>query len=196
MKTKAYVLAFDGLADWEPALALCEINKSRKFDVVSVGFSATPVVTMGGFKVWPDISLAAVRPEEAAIFIMPGGEMWEKGPREEVIALLHRLQESGTGIAAICGATLEVGRAGLLHGRRHTSNTQGYLKAMLPEYRDEAFYVDKPAVADKNLITASGLGSVEFACEIVRLLHIYSDEEVQELHEMFRHGVIPARYRT
>jgi hypothetical protein len=65
---------------------------------------------------------------------------------------------------------------------------------MLPEYRDDDFYVDMLAITDKNLITASGLGSVEFACEIVRLLNIYSIEETQELYEMFKHGVIPARY--
>jgi len=39
MKPKAYFLVFDGLADWELAHALCEINKSGKFEVVSVGFS-------------------------------------------------------------------------------------------------------------------------------------------------------------
>ena len=29
MKNTAYLLIFDGLADWEPAHALCEINKSE-----------------------------------------------------------------------------------------------------------------------------------------------------------------------
>ena len=42
MKRKAFVLVFDGLADWEPAHALCEINKSGKFAVVTVGFSDDP----------------------------------------------------------------------------------------------------------------------------------------------------------
>lgn|GEM_PF-2094727 len=41
MRLKAYLLIFDGLADWEPALALCEINKSGKYDVVTVGFTAS-----------------------------------------------------------------------------------------------------------------------------------------------------------
>ncbi len=191
---KAYLLIFDGLADWEPALALCEIKKSGKYDVVTVGFSESPVITMGGYKVSPDIIVDAINPEEAAIFIMPGGEMWEQGPNEDLIKLLHQFHAKGTIIAAICGATLEIARAGLMQGVLHTSNSQGYLKAMLPGYRDADFYVDKLAVADKNIITASGLGSVEFACEIVSLLNIYSREETQELYEMFKHGIIPARY--
>jgi putative intracellular protease/amidase len=97
-------------------------------------------------------------------------------------------------IAAICGATLEVARAGLTHGIRHTSNSKGYMKAMIPDYRDGDFYVDKLAISDKNLITASGLGSVEFACEIVKQLNIYTSEEIQELYDMFKNAVIPSRY--
>lgn len=194
MQLKAYILVFNGLADWEPALALCEINKSKKFDVVSVGFSDSTVITMGGYKVNPDIILDAMKLEETAIFIMPGGEMWEQGPHEDVIKLLLKFHEKGTVIAAICGATLEVARAGLMHGIKHTSNSKGYLKAMIPDYRDDDFYVDKLAIADKNLITASGLGSVEFTCEIVRQLNIYTSEEIQELYDMFKNAVIPSRY--
>lgn len=194
MRLKAYLLVFDGLADWEPALALCEINKSGKFDVATVGFSAEPVTSMGGLRIIPDLTLADVDPDRAAVFIMPGGERWEQGTQAQTIELLVLLHARGTIIAAICGATLEVVRAGLTHGLHHTSNSRGYLRAMLPDYRDEAHYVDKPAVSDHNLITASGLGSVEFACEILRGLNIYSGEELQELHAMFKHGIIPARF--
>lgn len=194
MRLKAYLLVFDGLADWEPALALCEISKSGKFDVVTVGFTNRPITTMGGYQVSPDLTIDTINPDEAAVFIMPGGDMWEQGPHEDIIPLLRQFHAKGTIIAAICGATLEIAGAGLMQGTLHTSNSKGYLKAMLPDYRDDDFYVDKLAITDKNLITASGLGSVEFACEIVRLLNIYTSEETQELYEMFKHGVIPARY--
>ncbi len=194
MRSKVYVLVFDGLADWEPALAMCEIRKSGTLEIVSVGFSKEPVVTMGGFRVVPAIALDAVDPDDAALFILPGGEMWEGGGSAEVRELLGRLRSKDVPVAAICGATLEVVRAGLTHGVKHTSNALGYLKAVLPEYADGDFYEDRPAVADGNLITASGLGSVEFAYEIVKLLRIFNDEEAGELYEMFKHGVIPARY--
>jgi putative intracellular protease/amidase len=194
MRLKAYLLVFDGLADWEPALALCEINKSGKYDVVTVGFSGKPVTTMGGLKIIPDVTLDALTPDEAAIFIIPGGEMWEQGPHDDVIQILHRFHAKNTIIAAICGATLEIARAGLMHGLQHTSNSKGYIKAKVPDYRGDDFYADRLAVADKNLITASGLGSIEFACEIVKLLKIYTNEEIQELYGMFKHGVIPDRY--
>jgi hypothetical protein len=46
MKRNAYLLIFDGLADCEPAHALCHIHPYGKLDVVPVGFSPRPVVTI------------------------------------------------------------------------------------------------------------------------------------------------------
>lgn len=165
------------MADWEAAHALCEINKSGKYDVVPVGFSAEPVTTMGGLRIVPEATLKDVSYDEECIFIMPGGEMWEQGTNEEITALLHRLHLSRVPIGAICGATLAIARAGLTRECRHTSNAKEYLKTMVPDYEDESFYVDELAVTDKKIITASGLGSVEFGREIIRELDIYSEAD-------------------
>jgi putative intracellular protease/amidase len=192
MKGKAYLLVFDGLADWEPAHALCEINKSGVFDVVTAGFSHAQVSTMAGLKLTPEITIEDVSPASASIFILPGGDMWEKKSHERLHTLLRQLHEKNVPIAAICGATLEIARAGLTRGIRHTSNARGYLQAMVPDYKDGDLYVDELAVADKNIITASGLGSIEFAREVIKLLHLYSEADTQIWFEMFKHGVIPA----
>ena len=194
LRAKAFLLVFDGFADWEPALALCEINKSGKFEVVTTGFSDRRVTTMGGLKISPETTLDAVNLTETAILVLPGGEMWEQESHPRLIALLDWLEEGHVPIAAICGATLEVTRAGLTRGRRHTSNSKGYLKARVPGYRDEEFYVDELAVTDRDVITASGLGSVEFAREVILRLSIYGEAQTQEWYEMFKRGVIPARY--
>src|SRR5262245_1191001 len=113
MKPKAYFLVFDGLADWELAHALCEINKSGKFEVVSVGFSKETVITMGGVKISTDVTLDEVKPAEAGIFMLPGGDMWERESHENLKTLLQRLHAKSVPIGAICGATLEIARAGL-----------------------------------------------------------------------------------
>jgi len=47
-------------------------------------------------------------------------------------------------------------------------------------------------VTDHKIITASGLGSVEFAREVIRELEIYSAADTAMWFEMFKHGVIPA----
>lgn len=194
LKNKAYLLVFDGLADWEPAHALCEINKSGKFEVVTVGFSTAPVATMAGLKLTPDITLDEINPADASIFILPGGDMWEKKSDDKLKALLRRLREETVPIAAICGATLEIARAGLTQGIRHTSNSREYLQAMVPDYKDGDLYVDELAVADKNIITASGLGCVDFAREVIRQLNLYNEADTETWFEMFKHGVIPASF--
>jgi putative intracellular protease/amidase len=195
MKPKAYIFVFDGLADWEPALALCEIRKSGKYDVLAAAHSSETVLTMGGLKVAPDITIDHVEPRETAIFILPGGNRWEEAPDPKVDTLLQRLHASGILIGALCAATLEIARAGLTRGVRHTSNAKNYLQKMVPDYKDERFYVDELAVTDDKIITASGLGSVEFAREVIRELEIHNEAITQMWFEMFKNGVIPPRMR-
>jgi putative intracellular protease/amidase len=133
-----------------------------------------------------------LNPAETAFFMLPGGDMWQEKSHEVVKTLLQRLHGRNVLIGAICAATLEIARAGLTRGIRHTSNAKTYLKAMVPGYQDDDFYVDELAVADQNIITASGLGSLEFACEVVRHLKLYTEADAEIWFDMFKHGVIPA----
>ncbi len=192
---KAYVFVFDGLADWEPALALCEIRKSGKYEVRAAGQSREAVVTMAGLKVLPDIAIDEIEPHETAIFVLPGGDRWENGPDQKVDEVLQQLHAQKILIGALCAATLEIARAGLTAGVRHTSNSKNYLTKMVPAYQDEDHYVDELAVTDDKIITASGLGSVEFAREVIRELGIYNEADTRMWFDMFKKGLIPARMR-
>jgi putative intracellular protease/amidase len=191
-KPKAYLLVFAGFADWEPAHAFCEINRSGKFDVLSAGFSRHPVTSMAGLNVSPAVTLHDVNPADAAFFMLPGGDLWQEKSQPQIHQLLHALHDNDVLIGAICAATLEIARAGLTHGIRHTSNAKGYLKSMVPGYQDGDFYVDELAVSDNHIITASGLGSVEFAREVQRDLKIHSEAEIALWFDMFKNGVVPA----
>jgi hypothetical protein len=112
------------------------------------------------------------------VFILPGGDRWENSPIEvELAETLQSLDAKGVPLAAICGATLAISRMGLLRGRRHTSNGLSYLQAQVPGYAEAANYVDAPAVRDRGLITASGLGDVEFARELFEELGVLSAED-------------------
>jgi len=191
MKSKAYLLVFDGLADWEPAHAFCEIRRSGKFEILTAGFSRDSVISMAGLRITPDVRVDEVHAADMAFFMLPGGDMWEKESQPSIHALLRQLHEDEVLIGAICAATLEVARAGLTKGLYHTSNTKSYLKAMVPGYQDEDYYVDQRAVTDRNIITASGLGSVEFAREVMRELKLYGDADAAIWFEMYKHGVMP-----
>jgi putative intracellular protease/amidase len=189
MKKKAYVLVFDGFADWEGAHALCGIAMSGKLEIVTVGLSPEPVISMGGLKVIPDITVDTVIPSHSAIFILPGGTMWEESPSPTIDKFLRNLAAKNVLIAAICGATLAVARADLTQGVRHTSNALEYLKAHSPDYQNEATYVDAPAVSDGQLITAGGVYSLEFAREIFRKLGSFSETQIEHWFNLYKHGI-------
>jgi putative intracellular protease/amidase len=193
MAAVVYVLVFDGYADWEPALAMCEVKKSGRFEVRTVGFGPEVVTSMGGLSVTPDLTLAEVTADGAALLILPGGDMWEQGsPRPELTKVVKAFDAARVPVAAICGATVAVGQMGVIKGRRHTSNSKAYLSALVPGYQDESRYSDEWAVRDGHLITASGIGSVEFAREIIQLLGIYSEADQKLWWNIFKHGKMPA----
>lgn len=188
-----YLLVVPGFADWEPAHAVAELRRHGHYRVEVVGLSAEPVQSVGGLMVQPTRSIDGVEPADVAVFIVPGGDRWEQqAPEPELARLLLTLGDGGVPIAAICAATTVIARIGLLRGRRHTSNGLAYLRQHVPGYRDEAAYVNAPAVRDRGLITAGGLGDVEFAAEIMAELGVLSADQLGMWTTMFRSGHLPS----
>lgn len=193
MASKAvYVLAIPGFADWEPAHALAEVRRNSEYEIQVAGLTRSPVQSMGGVTVQPTMSVSEVDPSDVALLILPGGDRWEQQPVEaDLVDLLKDLDGRGIPIAAICAATTAVARIGLIRGRRHTSNGLDYLREQVPDYAESANYVDAPAVRDRGLITASGLGDVEFAREIMAELNVLSEDDRALWTTMFRSGRLP-----
>ena len=188
-----HMLVFDGFADWEPAYALAELRRSGKRRVVVIGFDERSVVSMGGLRVVPDQALPNVDASDVELLILPGGDLWEdEYPRAALEVLLNALVSAAVPVAAICGATLAVARAGLLDDRRHTSNMPGYLREHVPGYRGTARYDAALAVTDRGVITASGLGPVDFARAIFRELGVFAAANEELWFDMFKHGKLPA----
>ena len=194
MPAKAvYLLVVPGFADWEPAHALAELRRHGGYRVEVVGLSSAPVESMGGLMVQPSRVLADVDPTDVAVFILPGGDRWEASPMEPaLLELLRQLDAARIPLAAICAATVAITRAGLLRGRRHTSNGRAYLEKQVPDYHGGADYVEAPAVRDRGLITASGLADVEFAAELLGELDVLSETDRRLWTDLFRGGRLPS----
>ncbi len=193
MAKTVYTLLHDGLADWEAAFILPVL---REMQVPTKTFAARKdaVTTAGGLRVLPDVGLAGVDLDDAALVVLPGGESWNDATQNpEVMALLPEVRKRGVPIAAICAATVALARLGLLDDLRHTSNDLGYMKAMAPRYRGEARYDAKQlAVTDRGLITAAGIGALEFTREIMKLLAPDKAQFADEWFGMFKNAVVPA----
>jgi putative intracellular protease/amidase len=184
-----HLLVVPGFADWEPAHAVAELRRHGRYRVEVVGLTKSPVQSMGGITVQPTRALRDVDPADVAVFILPGGDRWESAPLEPHLErLLRELDGRGVPIAAICAATTAIARAGLIRGRRHTSNGLRYLREQAPGYSEEAAYVNEPAVRDQGLITASGLADVEFAAAIMAELGVLSADDRARWTSLFRGG--------
>jgi putative intracellular protease/amidase len=191
-KGSVHLFVFDSMADWEAAFAVAAVNNPQhqlvpgRYRVVTVAVSRSPVTTIGGVRIQPEITLNEVTPVASSMLILPGGESWERGGNREAIEKARIFMATGVPVAAICAATGALARAGLLNDRFHTSNSPEYLASN--EYRGGRLYCDVPAVTDKNLITASGFAPVDFAYEIFKMLDLYSDDALEAWYGLFKQG--------
>lgn len=187
-----HLFVFDTLADWEASYAIARIHTpampgaAGRYRVQTVGISQQPVTTMGGIRILPDLTLEELDPAESAMLILPGGDRWDVGELSEVMPHVARFLAAGVPIAAICGATAGLARAGFLDAVRHTSNAAAYLQAT--GYRGAAHYEEAGAVVDGGIITAGAMGALEFAAAIVRALEVYPDEVIDVWYQLFKTG--------
>jgi putative intracellular protease/amidase len=187
-----HVFVFDSLSDWEPSYAIAGINNPMfqltpgRYRIATVGMTAKPIRTMGGLTVLPDTTLDSLTPSQSAMLILPGGLIWDEGKNAEAAEKAKAFLASGIPVAAICGATAGLARAGLLDTRCHTSNSSDYLKAT--QYQGASFYRNEPTVTDANLITAGGLASLDFAHQIFKRLDLYKPKTLAAWYALFKTG--------
>jgi len=187
-----HLFVFDSMSDWEASYAISGINNPQFqknpgiYRVRTVALRKTPVVSIGGIRIQPDLALDELSPTNSAMFIIPGGIAWDEGKNIEGIDIARAFLSSGTPVAAICGATAGLARGGLLNTRRHTSNSREYLAAT--RYLGEKLYEEEPAITDNYLITASGIAPVDFAYHIFKYLDIYSTPVLEAWYGLFKTG--------
>ena len=193
----AYLFVFDGMADWETSFAIAGINNPQhqqapgRYRVVTAGLGREPVTTMGGLRILPDTAIDQVSATNTALLILPGGESWENGGNLQAVEVARGLFAACVPVAALCGATLALARAGMLNDFHHTSNSRQYLAST--GYRGGSFYCDVPAVNDEGLITASGAAPLEFAREIFKALSLYSASALHAWYALLKFGDV-SRY--
>lgn len=192
MRDTVYFLVFAGFADWQAALALCEIRRPGEWQVQTVGFSTAPVQSMGGLAVQPNLSLAQLDPARAALLIVPGGHLWLRGEGEPAVAAIRQLHAAGAPVAGIDSGVLALARAGLLDHCRHTGNGSGQLATQVPAYAGAGHYDSEVlAVSDGGVISASHLGTIEFAREVIHTLDLYSAVDREHWYRLFKHAQLP-----
>lgn len=206
MVDTVHLYVYEGYADWEPAFAIAGIHNPQfqrepgRWQVCTVANQAGVAVrSMGGINVLPDLAVADLKPLNSCLLIMPGGPGWDKSriddqfanaairAHQSVIELACLFLDSRVPVAAICGATAGLARAGRLDACQHTSNALTYLQGT--GYAGAEHYVDEPVVKTADgLITAGGMSAIEFAREIFAELQVYDDEALEAWYQLYKTG--------
>jgi putative intracellular protease/amidase len=191
----AHIAIYDTFADCEVGHLLAELHTGRftgtGFDVVTVAESREPITTMGGLRMAPDMLVADLEPAGSDLLVLPGAEIWDAGGGEAFAAAARRFLDAGVPVAAICGATAGLARAGLLDERNHTSAAAEYLAAT--GYAGGDRYLDERAVVDRQLITAGPQSPVQFARATLDCLGLASESTLEAYEGVFHRGD-PAAY--
>lgn len=180
---KVYLMVVDTLADWEIGYLTAELRSRRFFAdpsqacrIVKAGLNRDEVVSMGGVRYVPEVTIDAIELEQDDLLLLPGADIWQSPQAAPALALARDALDRGRQVAAICGATVGLASVGALNGRRHTSDDLGLLQQSCPGYRGEKWYRREPAVRGDNLITATGLAPLEFSYEVLKMLKVWKPE--------------------
>jgi putative intracellular protease/amidase len=194
-KRTAHLAVYETLTDSEVGHLLVELHTGRftgtSFEVVTVAESPEPITTMGGVRLLPDALLADLGPTASDLLILPGAAMWDAGGGEAFAAAAAQFLDAKVPVAAICGATAGLARAGLLDHRNHTSASAEYLE--MTGYAGGDRYVDERAVVDRDLITAGPQSPVQFARAALGRLGLASERTLDAYEALF-HRAEPAAF--
>ncbi|OKK02667.1 thiamine biosynthesis protein ThiJ [Streptomyces sp. CB03234] len=186
-----HLAVYDTLADWETGHATAWLARSG-YDIRTVGPTTDPVTSIGGLRITPDLALTDLRPEDSALLILPGGDLWDAGDDLAPFAAKARtFLDAGVPVAAICGATAGLAREGLLDDRDHTSAVSFYLAAT--GYKGGDRYVEADAVTDGDLITAGPTEPVAFAREVLGKMGAFEGTKLDAWYRLF-HDSDPAAF--
>ncbi|MEA5136206.1 MAG: type 1 glutamine amidotransferase family protein [Candidatus Fimivivens sp.] len=190
-----YVYVLDTLADWELGYVTSELNSGRFFkegaqrvSLKTVSYSKEPIHTMGGLTIVPDCLMDDIVVSKTSMLLLPGADTWNDPKHSAIIEKASELLSADATVCAICGATAALANFGLLNNRPHTSNGAGFLEMVSSGYKGQDFYIDKPSVADNNLITAGCTGALLWAKQIIEHLGVFQSNTLQAWYEYFSTG--------
>ena len=196
MKEVIFVL-LNGFADWEGVFTAICLNQGVKpgnpinYKVKYLSITKEPVTSIGGLRVLPDYDLKDM-PEDYAGLILIGGMRWFSPEAELIVPLVKKALKDKKLVAGICNASVFLGMHGFLNEVKHTSNTLDYLKQYAgDQYTGESNYINKQAERDENIVTANGIGQLEFCREILYALEADTTDAIEESYLFYKNGFCP-----
>ena len=183
MKQKVLFILLNEYTDWEGAFLSTALHvgvtpgSEIKYEVRTVAPTLDAIRSIGGFNTLPDYSFEDM-PKDAL-------------EAELVTPLVQEALDKNKIIGAICNGASFLCSHGFLNNVKHTGNGLDQLKLWGGEkYTNEEGYVEAQAVSDGNIVTANGLGHLEFTREMLLLLKANSPEKIAMWYDFYKNGFV------
>lgn len=165
-----------------------QLKPNPKYVNRIVAPTADPVNAIGGFKVIPDYTFDNI-PDDYAALVLIGGFGWTKPIAGQVLPIIRKAIEKSKIVGAICNGASFLAKCGFLNTVRHTGNGLEQLKLWGGEnYTNPDGYIHAQAVSDKNIVTANGSATLEFAKELLLLLENDTPERIEMYYQFNKQG--------
>ena len=203
MTKKILLLLADGFEPLEAAgftdvLGWANLDGTEPIELVSVGLRS-PLKATFGFSVIPNKLLNEIDLNDFDALAIPGGfdgaGFYKDALGEDFAKVIKHFEENAKTIASVCVASLALGAAGVIKGRKATVYHQigGKRKEQLEE--SGAIFVDEAIVRDGNIITSTGPGTaIEVAFELLE--NLTSKENVAHIRKLMRMPIPDNSWRT
>ena len=196
MKQKVILVLLNDYTDWEGAFLSTALHvgvvpgSEIKYEVCTTAPTLDAVRSIGGLRTLPDYSFENM-PKDYAALVLIGGNRWNSSEAELVSTLVQETLDNGKIVGAICNGVSFLCSHGFLNNVKHTGNGLDQLKKWGGEkYTNEAGYVETQAVSDKNIVTANGVGHLEFTREMLLLLKANTTENIASWYDFYKNGFV------
>ncbi len=164
------------------------LKEKPKYVNKIVAPSLEPIKSIGGFRLLPDYSFETM-PDDYAALVLIGGFGWSTPIAEAVVPIVRQAIEKDRIVGAICNGASFLAKHGFLNDVKHTGNGLEQLKIWGGDkYTNPGGYVHAQASSDKNMVTANGSATLEFAKELLLLLDNDTPEHIEMYYQFNKRG--------
>lgn len=164
------------------------LKENPKYVNKVVAPTMKPVKSIGGFFTLPDYSFETM-PDDYAALVLIGGFGWMTPVARQVEPIVRLAIEKGKVVGAICNGASFMAKCGFLNAVKHTGNGLEQLKIWGGDnYINPEGYIHAQAVSDKNIVTANGSATLEFAKELLLLLENDTPERIEMYYQFYKQG--------
>ena len=164
------------------------LKENPKYINKFVASTLDPIKSIGGFRIMPDYSFDTM-PDDYAALVLIGGFGWVTPIADKVVPIVRQTVENGKIVGAICNAASFMAKHGFLNDVKHTGNGIDQLKLWGREnYTNHTGYVHVQAIGDKNIVTANGSATLEFAKELLLLLENDTPQRIEMYYQFNKQG--------